>query len=140
MALREKLRDRVQALLEPGEQIQEVFLAQSGPNPNLVLLTYLVYFFNKYYVVAATDRSIVLMRAPMMTPAKPKAVASRLPRATKIGPVSGALWAKTALPDGPIWVHRRFYKDVAQADADETSGGAAETSPEPREADTAGDS
>ena len=35
MALRDKLVERVQPFLEPGEQVQAVFLAQTGPNPFL---------------------------------------------------------------------------------------------------------
>jgi len=37
MALRDKLEERVQPLLEPAEQVQEVWWAQTGPNPNFVL-------------------------------------------------------------------------------------------------------
>jgi hypothetical protein len=38
VALRDKLKERVQPLLEPDEEVQQVFLAQSGPNPNLMFL------------------------------------------------------------------------------------------------------
>lgn len=117
MALRDKLRERVQPLLEPGEEIQQVFLAQSGPNPNLVFVTYLVTWFSKFWVVAVTDRAVVVCRASLFGPARPKAVAERLPRETKIGPVGGALWARTNLPGGKTWVHRRFFHDVQAADA-----------------------
>jgi hypothetical protein len=116
-ALREKLQARIQPFLEPGEQVQQVFVAQSGPNPNLMFLTYLVMFFNKYWVVAVTDRAVLLLRASRWQPAAPKELAARLPRQTQIGPVSGALWSRTSLPgDKPIWVHRRFYGDVRAAD------------------------
>lgn len=117
MALRDKLKERVQPLLEPGEQIEQVFLAQSGPNPNLTFVTYLVMFMNKYFVVAVTDRAVVLCNAGMMTPSKPKAIAERLPRQTRIGPVAGTLWSRTNLPGGKTWVHRRFYHDVEAADS-----------------------
>ena len=56
MAIREKLRERVQPFLEPGEQVQAVFPAQTGPNPNFMFLTWLVIFWTKYVVVAATDK------------------------------------------------------------------------------------
>ena len=117
-ALREKLRARVQPLLDPGEQIEQVFLAQSGPNPNLVFLTYLAVFFNRYRVVAVTDRSIVVLGASLWRPASPKGIGARLPRQLQLGPMSGALWSRTNLPgDKPTWVHRRFYRDVEAADA-----------------------
>jgi len=118
MALRDKLRRRAQPMLEPGEEIQSVFLVQAGPNPNLLLLTYLISFFSTYKVVAVTDQAVVVMGASMWRPTFPKGVAERLPRQTQIGPTSGALWSKTGLPgEKTTWVHRRFYKDVQAADA-----------------------
>ena len=63
MALRDKLRDRTQPLLEPGEQIQEVLLAQTGPSPYLAIITYLVFFAVKRRIIVATDRAVVIMRA-----------------------------------------------------------------------------
>jgi hypothetical protein len=117
VALREKLRDRVQPLLEPDEQIQQVFLALSGPNPNLILLSNLFLFFNKYKIVAVTDRGIVIFRAGVWRPAVPKALEDRLPRSIRLGPVSGAIWSTINLPGKRNWVHRRFYKDVSAADS-----------------------
>jgi hypothetical protein len=62
-----------------------------------------------------TDRSIVLFRQSKAT-ATPKEILGRIPRNTKIGPVSG-IWAKTELNGEKLWIHRRFHKDVASADA-----------------------
>lgn len=117
MALRDKLKERVQPLLEPDEEVQQVFLAQSGPNPNLMFLTYLIMFFSSYWVVAVTDRAVVMCKASLWFQSKPKSVAARLPRQTHIGPVEGGLWSRTNLPGGKTWVHRRFYHDVQAADA-----------------------
>ncbi len=117
MALRDKLKERVQPFLEPGEQVQQVFLAQSGPNPNLVFLSYLVMFFSSYSVIAVTDRAVLVCKASLWGQAKPKSVTERLPRQTHIGPVEGGLWSRTNLPGGKTWVHRRFYHDVQAADA-----------------------
>jgi len=128
MALRDKLKHRSQALLEPDEQVQQVFLAQAGPNPNLLFITSLISFLSSYRVVAVTDRAVVVLKAGMWRPSFPKEVLERLPRDTQIGPPSGALWSSTKLPgDKTTWVHRRFYKDVEAADA----GSAAEPPPVP---------
>ncbi len=117
-ALRAKLRERVQPFLEPGEHVEQVFLAQTGPNPNLVFLTYLVLFFSKYRVIAVTDRSVVVLGAGVWRQSFPKGVIERLPRGTGLGPTSGALWSALNLPgDKKTWVHRRFYHDVEAADA-----------------------
>jgi hypothetical protein len=118
MALRDKLHKRAEPFMEPGEQIREVFLAQSGPNPNLTFLTWLVVFFTQYRVVAVTDRAIVVLAAPRFRPSFPKSVVARLDRNIKLGPPAGGLWSPVNLPgDKPTYVHRRFYKDVEAADA-----------------------
>lgn len=119
MALRDKLKARSEKLLEPGEQVQQVFLAQSGMNPNLAFVSSLLIVLNKYWVVAVTDRGVVVLSAPRLRPSFPKSVAMRLPRQTNLGPTSGALWSVINVPGAPkpVYVHRRFYKDVAAADA-----------------------
>jgi hypothetical protein len=118
MALREKLRDRMQPFLEPGEQVQQTFIVQAGPNPWWMMLTSWILFATKWYVVAVTDRAIVVARSPWYMSTKPREVTARVPRATVLGPVSG-LWAGPLYltPDGKkSWVHKRFHKDVEAAD------------------------
>lgn len=119
MALREKLRERAQPHLEPGEEIQSVFLAQTGPTPWLAgAIGALIYFFvAKYRVVVVTDRSIVLLNAGAFVPTKPKGVFARLPRNTQLGPYEAKVWGKVVLGDTRHWVHRRFKGDVEAADA-----------------------
>lgn len=115
MALRDKLAERSYAFLEPGEQVHHVLQAQTGPNPLLGGLTWLVWFWVKTYVVVVTDRAVVLLPSSMWTPAKPRGVYKRLPRQTLLGPVSG-LWAQTTLDGERFWINKRFHKDVLAAD------------------------
>ena len=121
MALRDKLAERSYAHLEPGEQIQQVFLAQTGPNPLWSFLTYLISFWVKAYVVVVTDRGIVFLKASIWTPSSPKSVVRRLPRNTVLGPLSG-LWGKMTIEGQRYYVHKRFHKDVAAADVMVTGG------------------
>jgi hypothetical protein len=116
MALRDKLRDRVQPKLQEGETIQQVFLAQTGPSPYFLFLTSIFFFLMKYWVVAVTDRRIVIFRAGTWTSSFPKEQAAEFPRSTKFGPVGG-LWGKFELGDTKYWVHKRFHGDVEAADA-----------------------
>jgi hypothetical protein len=116
MALRDKLAERVQPMLEPGEQVQEVFLTQTGPSPYWVFLTYLVFFAVKRRIIVATDRAIVVVKAGAMTGTSAKEVLARLPRATRLGPVSG-LWAKAEINGEKQWIHKRFHGDVTRADS-----------------------
>jgi hypothetical protein len=117
MALRDKLRERSQPLLEEGEEIQHVFLAQAGPTPWLFALSWLFAFLMKYRVVAVTDRNVVLLESSSWTPAKPNQVVARLPRQTRFGPVKG-VWAKVDLAGERYFVHKRFHRDVEAADAE----------------------
>lgn len=117
MALRDKLVERAQPHLEPGEQVQAVFLAQTGPSPWFAALSWLIVLFGaKYYVVVVTDRAILALRAGAFVPSKPKSLETRLPRATRIGPLSG-LWGKSTLLGPKTHIHKRFHKDVDAADA-----------------------
>jgi len=125
MALREKLVERVQPYLEEGEQVEQVFTAQSGPNPYWFFLTWIIAFMVKYRIVAVTNKNIVVLESAK-TGYKPKALLAREPLATRLGPMSG-LWGTTELAGEKMYVHKRFHKDVAAADAalDAGSGPAA---------------
>jgi len=124
MALRDKLRERAQPFLEPGERIEQVFIAQATSPwwviplvliaivPGLLLYYALVF---KPVVVAVTDRAIVVLGASHWT-MKPRSILTRLPRATRIGPVSG-IQARVELNGHHYWIHRRFHRDVNTADA-----------------------
>ena len=116
MALRDKLRERVQPLLEPGEQVQAVIPCQTGPSPWFAALSWLIVLFGaKYYLLVATDRNLVAIRAGAWVPFKPKAVEQRLPRSTRIGPVSG-MWGRSDVL-GKTHIHKRFHQDVEVADS-----------------------
>lgn len=118
MALRDKLASRMQPLLQDGEQVQQVFMLQSGPSPYWMMLTNIVVFMNRYRVVAVTDRGIVVASSPWYFSTKPKRALARLPRDIRLGPVTG-LWGGPlyVTPDGKkSWVHKRFQKDIAAAD------------------------
>ncbi|WP_129664604.1 hypothetical protein [Phytoactinopolyspora endophytica] len=120
MTLRDKLPERTRPYLRPGENTEQVFLAQSGPSPYFLLLTWLTFFWIRFYIVVVTDQSIILVRARYIMNTKPKksdAVEARVPRHTRIGPLSG-LWASTSnLGPKRLWIHKRFHKDVDAADA-----------------------
>jgi hypothetical protein len=116
VAIRDKLQRNVQPYLEPGETVQAVFPATGGLTPYFLFLTYLLFFFMKYVIVAVTDRRILLLQASMWATTKPKGVLGVFPRETRLGPVSG-LWGKIDLGGTTYHVHRRFHRDVQAADA-----------------------
>ena len=119
MALREKLHDRMQPALEPGEQIQQVFMAQTGPNPNWLFLSYLFLFWSKYYVIAVTDRGIIRAQAGMWVPSKPKLEPGAVMRYAPqpFGDVGGFLYDDFQLGGETHYSHRRFWNDIKASNA-----------------------
>jgi hypothetical protein len=117
MALRDKIAAQAQPHLEQGEQIRHVFVAQTGPSPYWALLTYFMFFAIQVYNVVVTDRSIVFFRASFWKQSTPKHIEGRFPRSMQFGPMTG-LWGKMEIDGRRFYVHKRFHKDVAAADAE----------------------
>lgn len=115
MGLRETLVARVQPLLEPGEQVQAVIPAQTGPSPGWVLLLNQLLVFVRRRLIVATDRAVVVVRAGVVLGLSAKEVRARLPRTTPLGPLSG-LWDAVHLDGERLWVLRPFHRDVERAD------------------------
>lgn len=125
MALRDKLAERVQPFLQPGEQVRHVLMVRTGPSPWWMLLTNFMVFATKFYVIAVTDQAIVVAKAPWNRTTKPKELTARMPRAVAFGPMSG-LWGGPiyVTPDGKrSWVHKRFQKDAIAADQELQASG-----------------
>jgi hypothetical protein len=116
MSLREKLAQRAAPFLEPGETVQSIFVAQTGPSPYFFLLSiWIVVFGSHYYTIVATDRAMLVLRNGKFASANnPKKVHLRGPRNVWLGTPSG-IWGKIQL-DQRYWVHKRFHKDVIAAD------------------------
>jgi hypothetical protein len=116
MAMREKLVQRAQPYLQPGERIQSIFLAQTGPSPYwLFLSVWIVVFSAGYSTVVVTDRAIVVLQNGRLTGTRAKGVRLRGPRNAWLGQPRG-MWGSIQL-DKKYWVHKRFHKDVRAADA-----------------------
>ena len=101
-------------------------MAQSGPSPYWIFLTWPTMLWNTYLIVAVTDRSIVTFKATAFKPSfvKDPPKIERLDRRQVLGPLTG-LWGKTQLGGTTFHVHKRFHGDVAAADAELASLGGA---------------
>lgn len=116
MAIRDKIRDKAQPQLQPGEQVQAVFAAQTT-SQWLILLGYIIFFIaNSYRCVVVTDRRIVVFDSGKLSQASPKTIVAEAPRSTRLGPPSG-LWHTVSIGGEDLKVHKRFHKDIEQADA-----------------------
>ncbi|MEM9611620.1 MAG: hypothetical protein AAF962_22555 [Actinomycetota bacterium] len=123
MAIRDKIQTNAQPHLQPGEQVQAVWAGQTH-SQWLLLVLILVFlplviwflFANRYRTVVATDRRILVLDSGHWTMTKANSVVAELPRQTPVGPASG-LWFKSQTLGSSMYVHKRFHKDIAEADA-----------------------
>ncbi|MEU8758984.1 hypothetical protein [Streptomyces sp. NPDC048659] len=118
-APRPDLARRAAAFLPDGSEIRQAFVCQSAPNFGYFVLTYLTgltMLRNTYRCVAVTkDAVYVLDGTAFSGGARPRGLAATLPRATRLGPVSGR-WGRLDLLGERHWVHRRFHGQIAAAD------------------------
>jgi len=117
MALRDSMRSSAAQFAQPGETIQEVFGAQTA-SPWMIPLVgaVITLFINRYRIFAVTDQRILVLDAGKMSMKTARGVLTQLPRSTQLGPATG-LWHTIPTDAGKLWVHRRFFKDIAAADA-----------------------
>jgi hypothetical protein len=116
MAIRHKLMQRAVPFLEPGEQVQAIFIAKSGASPYWnIISTWMRLLTRGYVTVVATDRAIVVLRNGWLTSTRPQSLQARLPRQPMDEP--SGLWARLDLGGTRYWLHRRFHKDVRAANA-----------------------
>jgi hypothetical protein len=116
MSLPDKIRQRSQPLLEPGEQIQVVAGAHTV-RPLLCAIGWLLWVKNDYTAIVATDRRIVTIVFGRWTWGTPTKINEIYPRSTRLGPVSG-FWHEvvTLDPHRPLWVYKRFHPAIEAAD------------------------
>ena len=116
IAIRERITERVQPLLEPGEQVQAVIPAQTKSGWLGALGFIWLMFVNRFRPVVVTDRRIAITDAGKWSQSKPTTIVESLPRTTQIGPPKGLWWKCTSLGQ-PLYIHKRFHKDVEKADS-----------------------
>jgi hypothetical protein len=116
MALRDKITAGVTPHLQPGEELQAVFGAQTRSQWMMPLVGFLPFIlFNRYRVVAATDRRIAVFDSGVWGIKNARELVYEIPRATTLGPGSG-MWHRIETGPERLRVHFRFFKDLAEAD------------------------
>lgn len=111
------MKTNAQPWLEPGEQVQAIFGAQTRNQWFFLVTGLILAFMNYYVVVVVTDRRIVVGRSGRLTSTKFEEVLETLPRQTRIGPASGLWWKCRTLGPQQYYVHNRFHYDIALADS-----------------------
>jgi hypothetical protein len=115
MMVRDRITENSQKFLRPGETVVAVMTGQRISGWWSVL-TYLWVFWNRYEAIVVTSQRILVLDCGKWTTGKPRKVLRELPRATRIGPAHGLWWKCTTLGE-KTYIHKRFHKDVALADA-----------------------
>jgi hypothetical protein len=116
MAIRDTLRTNAAHLLRPGEAVQVVFAAQTTSQWFALLSYWIIIIKNSYRVVVVTDQRIVVCRSGRFRVTPVNEVVNELPRTTRIGPAKG-LWYQCETLGERLYIHKRFHKDIAEADA-----------------------
>ncbi len=115
---RADLVERSLPFLPAGREIRQAFIGQAAPSFFYFIVTYLTGIMsrNKYRCVVVTDDAIYVLDSTKWSGgAKPREMVGRLPRHTRLGPVSGR-WAEVNLLGERYWVHQRFHGRIAAAD------------------------
>jgi hypothetical protein len=104
--------------LPAGSVIRQAFIYQTAPHFYYFMLTYTLGItrWNRYGCVAVTDEAIYVLESPRWSAgARPERLLGKIPRSTRLGPVSG-LWTELNLLGVRCWVHKRFRDQIAAAD------------------------
>jgi hypothetical protein len=104
--------------LPASSEIRQAFIGQSAPSFFYFVVAYLtgIMWRNRYRCVAITDDAIYVLDSTKWSGgAKPQELVGRMPRHTRLGPVSGR-WAEVDLLGERHWVHKRFHDQIAAAD------------------------
>jgi hypothetical protein len=116
MSLEEKMRASAARYVRHGEQVHAVIGAQTK-NPYLVVLVGFWYLlFNRYRMIVVTSERIAVLDAGKVSFKRPRAVLYEHHRDTQLGPAAGRFWHKADLGDETLYVHRRFFNELAKAD------------------------
>ena len=104
--------------LPAGSDIRQAFIGQTAPSFFYFVITYLTGFMsrNKYRCVVVTGDAITVLESTRWSGgARPQELVGRMPRHTRLGPVTGR-WAEVDLLGERHWVHKRFHDQIAAAD------------------------
>jgi hypothetical protein len=116
VTLRDSMRKSAATYLRPGEPVQAIFGAQTASNWMVPLTGFIFFrFINDYRIVVVTPQRIVVLDAGKSSIKKAKGIVAEVPRSTRMGNGSGA-WHVVPLGQENLRVHRRFFKDLAEAD------------------------
>jgi hypothetical protein len=118
--IRQRMAARCQPLL-PKEQIGYIIYCQRHSpyamavlpaQPRVIVVTQ-----DHVWMIRVGTTWMNVLAEPMPSfLAPPKGIIAKLPRDTRIGPVSGLIWGRTSINGERVWIQRKFFRDVEAAD------------------------
>jgi len=102
--------------LQYGETIDAVFPAQTVSQYLAFLSAWIIVLTNARRVVIVTNQRILVCYSGRFREMPIKGTAHVLSRATRLGPPSG-MWYRTDALGEPLYIRRRFHKDILLADS-----------------------
>jgi hypothetical protein len=117
--MRADLARRAAPFLPADTEIRQVFIYQTAPHFFVFVVNYLTglaLHWIKYRCVAVTQDAIYVLESHKLSGGRnPQRLIGTLPRRTELGPVSGR-WGRMNLLGERCWVHKRFHRQIADAD------------------------
>ena len=111
MPLSSEVRDRVRALLQPGEELRYLFPASSVGLGRAITGV-------APFLVAVSDTSITVLSCEWLRRHRPASVWARYPRATRLGPVDTAMAPTLEIGDLLLEIDEEYLAVVQAADAE----------------------
>ena len=108
MPLASNVHDRVEALLEPGEELRYLFPASIPVGAWMV----------PHVLVAVTSRSIVVLYTGLLSATRPRGIQRRYPRDTRLGPVDLSLTPAIRIGSLLLEIDEDYVDMVHAADAE----------------------
>ncbi|GAC1587969.1 MAG: hypothetical protein NVS3B21_03350 [Acidimicrobiales bacterium] len=111
--------EKIQPMLDPGETVRSAMMGQTGLHPRFRFVTRWATMLNKPRIVAVTDKRIAVFKGgrTSFTRGTPKELLYSLDRTTKLEHGSGG-WSKIALGNEKVWMSRKSYQYLDQANAE----------------------
>lgn len=123
LSIRDTLREQASRYLIPGEQLQQVMWGTSIRPLKLYTGTWLFADGDSYRAVLCTDHRTILLRGGRWN-ASLEEVLETADRGKRLGPPRGLLYHQVPVFTNPVYIGRRFFRDVRAADASTSESGA----------------
>lgn len=114
-----KLRAKVQPMLPPGVQVNQVFLAQRAVSQAWLLLSYWIIVLQPWRLIAVMDAGIQVFATSRWAPGRPQQLLGTVPPDHLFGEPTGLV--RTVRQVGPerLAIHRAYWSQLRAADADQ---------------------